>query len=37
METREILLKSDRVVLVIERISDGKIRVTSVEDRKLGG
>jgi hypothetical protein len=37
METREVLLKADRVVLVIERISDGKIRVTSTswDDAKV--
>ena len=37
METREILLKADRVVLVIERISDGKIRVTTTswDDAKV--
>jgi hypothetical protein len=29
METREILLKADKVSVVFERISDGKIRVTS--------
>src|ERR1700758_4146318 len=37
METREILLKADKVVLVIERISDGKIRVTTTswDDAKV--
>ena len=37
METREVLLKADRVVLVIERISDGKIRVTTTswDDAKV--
>src|ERR1700747_460684 len=37
METREVLLKADKVVLVIERISDGKIRVTTTswDDAKV--
>ena len=37
METRDILLKADKVVLVIERISDGKIRVTTTswDDAKV--
>jgi hypothetical protein len=37
METRDVLLKADKVVLVIERISDGKIRVTtsSWDDAKV--
>jgi hypothetical protein len=29
METREILLKADKVAVVFERIADGKIRVTA--------
>ena len=29
METREILLKADKVSVVFERIVDGKIRVTT--------
>ena len=37
METRDVLLKADKVVLVIERISDGKIRVTTTswDDAKV--
>jgi hypothetical protein len=37
MDTREVLLKADKVVLVIERISDGKIRVTTTswDDAKV--
>ena len=37
METRDVLLKADKVVLVIERISDGKIRVTTMswDDAKV--
>jgi hypothetical protein len=29
METREILLKADKVSVVCERLADGKIRVTT--------
>ena len=29
METREILLKADKVAVVFERTADGKIRVTT--------
>jgi hypothetical protein len=29
METREVLLKADKVSVVFERIADGKIRVTT--------
>jgi hypothetical protein len=37
METREILLKADKVNVVFERIADGKIRVTtsSWDDAKV--
>ena len=37
METREILLKADKVSVVFERIADGKIRVTtsSWDDAKV--
>jgi hypothetical protein len=37
METREILIKADRVSVVFERIADGKIRVTtsSWDDAKV--
>jgi hypothetical protein len=37
MEARDVLLKADKVVLVIERISDGKIRVTTTswDDAKV--
>ena len=29
METRELLLKADKVSVVCERLADGKIRVTT--------
>jgi hypothetical protein len=29
METREVLLKADKVSVVFERLADGKIRVTA--------
>jgi hypothetical protein len=32
METREILLKADKVSVVFERTADGKIRVTNAVD-----
>ena len=37
METREILLKADKLSVVFERIADGKIRVTtsSWDDAKV--
>ena len=37
METREILLKADKVSVVFERIADGKIRITtsSWDDAKV--
>jgi hypothetical protein len=36
METRDVLLKADKVVLVIERISDGnRVTTTSWDDAKL--
>ena len=37
METREILLKADKVNIVFERIADGKIRLTtsSWDDAKV--
>jgi hypothetical protein len=37
METREILLKADKVNVVFERLADGKIRVTtsSWDDAKV--
>jgi len=37
METREVLLKADKVSVVFERIADGKIRVTtsSWDDAKV--
>ena len=37
METRDVLLKADKVVLVIERISDGKIRGDFAESGARGG
>ena len=30
METREVLLKADKVSVVFERLADGKIRVTTL-------
>ena len=37
METREVLLKADKVSVVFERIADGKIRVTTIswDDAKV--
>ena len=37
METRDVLLKADKVSVVFERIADGKIRVTtsSWDDAKV--
>ena len=37
METREVLLKADKLSVVFERIADGKIRVTtsSWDDAKV--
>jgi hypothetical protein len=37
METREILLKADKVSVVFERLADGKIRVTTTswDDAKV--
>ena len=37
METREVLLKADKVSVVFERLADGKIRVTasSWDDAKV--
>ena len=37
METREVLLKADRIVLALERLADGKIRVvtSSWDDHKV--
>jgi hypothetical protein len=29
METREVLLKADKIVLALERLADGKIRVVT--------
>jgi hypothetical protein len=37
METREILLKADRIVVALERLEDGKTRATTTtwDDAKL--
>ena len=37
METRDILLKADKVSVVFERLADGKIRVTTTswDDHKV--
>jgi hypothetical protein len=37
METRDVLLKADKVSVVFERIADGKIRVTTIswDDAKV--
>ena len=37
METRDVLLKADKVSVVFERIADGKIRVTTTswDDAKV--
>jgi hypothetical protein len=37
METREILLKADKVTVTFERLEDGKIRVTTTswDDAKV--
>ena len=37
METREILLKADRIVVVLERLEDGKTRATTTtwDDAKV--
>jgi hypothetical protein len=37
METREVLLKADKVSVVFERLADGKIRVTTTswDDAKV--
>jgi hypothetical protein len=37
METREILLKADRIVVALERLEDGKTRATTTtwDDAKV--
>jgi hypothetical protein len=37
METREILLKADRIVVALERLENGKIRATATswDDHKV--
>jgi hypothetical protein len=35
METREILLKADRIVVALERLEDGKIRATTTTGTTL--